>query len=150
MCENDAVPGKEEYNNSEKYEFKVWDWDRPGHIKDLIARLNRIRQDNPAMHRSSTLRFHDCDADDVLFYSKMTETHDNMVLVLCTTNPFDARHVWATFPLDAMGIPADQPFEVEELLTGERAPLDGTPSPLLSETLGEPGRHLPRHAVAAS
>ncbi len=120
LCENDAVPGKEEYNNSEKYEFKVWDWDRPGHIKDLIARLNRIRQDNPAMHRLSTLRFHECDADDVLFYSKMTETHDNMVLVLCTTNPFDARHVWATFPLDAMGIPADQPFEVEELLTGER------------------------------
>jgi starch synthase (maltosyl-transferring) len=120
LCENDAVPGKEEYNNSEKYEFKVWDWDRPGHIKDLMARLNHIRQDNPAMRRFEALRFYECDSDDVLFYGKMTAERDNMVFVLCTTNPFDGRHVWMRFPLAEMGLEPDQAFEVEDLLNGDR------------------------------
>ncbi|WP_366940541.1 alpha-1,4-glucan--maltose-1-phosphate maltosyltransferase [uncultured Rhodospira sp.] len=120
LCENTAIPGKEEYLNSEKYEFKVWDWDRPGHIKDYIARINHIRHDNPALHRFENLRFHACDNDDVLFYGKMTGDRDNMVFVLCSTNPFDARHVWMQFPLADMGLAEDQAFEVEDLLTGDR------------------------------
>ncbi|MBB4265278.1 maltotransferase domain-containing protein [Roseospira visakhapatnamensis] len=120
LCENDAIPGKEEYNNSEKYQFKVWDWDRPGHIKGLITALNHIRVDNPALWRFEALRFYACDHDDVLFYGKMTEDGDNIVLVACTTNPFDPAHVWMEFPLEAMGIPETQAFEVEELLSGER------------------------------
>ena len=28
------IPGKEEYLNSEKYQLKAWDWDRPGSIRD--------------------------------------------------------------------------------------------------------------------
>lgn len=120
LCENDAIHGKEEYNNSEKYQFKVWDWDRPGNIKDLIATLNHIRVDNPALWRFDTLRFYDCDNDDVIFYGKMTEAGDNIILVACMTNPFDPAHVWMEFPLEAMGIPEDQAFEVDELLSGER------------------------------
>jgi starch synthase (maltosyl-transferring) len=47
LCENAAVPGTEEYLDSEKYDIRVRDWDAPGHIKDFIARLNRIRRENP-------------------------------------------------------------------------------------------------------
>ncbi|KAA5606211.1 alpha-1,4-glucan--maltose-1-phosphate maltosyltransferase [Roseospira marina] len=120
LCENDPIPGKEEYNNSEKYEFKVWDWERPGHIKDLLRRLNRIRLDNPALWRFETLRFYPCDNDDVLFYGKMSPDGDSLIFVLCTVNPFDGQHAWMQFPLAAMGIPEDQGFEVEDLLTGDK------------------------------
>jgi starch synthase (maltosyl-transferring) len=41
LCENTPVPGKEEYLNSEKYELKAWDWERPGNIRPLITRLNQ-------------------------------------------------------------------------------------------------------------
>ena len=51
LCENHAIPGREEYNNSEKYQYKVWDWDRPGNIKDFISRINWIRRENPALAR---------------------------------------------------------------------------------------------------
>ncbi len=44
LCENRALPNSEEYADSEKYEYKVWDWDRPGNIKPLITALNRIRR----------------------------------------------------------------------------------------------------------
>jgi starch synthase (maltosyl-transferring) len=52
VCEDRAAaPGSEEYLNSEKYEFRYWDWEQPGHIRDLIARVNRIRREHPALHR---------------------------------------------------------------------------------------------------
>ena len=56
--------------NSEKYEYKVWDWDRPGNIKPLIAALNRIRRAHAAFEDWRNLEFHHCDNDRVLFYSR--------------------------------------------------------------------------------
>src|SRR5262249_36503891 len=41
--------GSEEYLDSEKYEIKHWDLDRPGSLKDFITRVNRIRRQNPAL-----------------------------------------------------------------------------------------------------
>ena len=49
LCENTAIPGREEYLNSEKYEYKVWDWDREGNIKDFIKKINAIRTNNSAL-----------------------------------------------------------------------------------------------------
>ena len=118
LCENDALPGREEYNNSEKYDYKVWDWDRPGNIKDFIARVNQIRRRNPALHELDNLRFHLAGNDNVLFYSKMTETRDNMVFFAVNLNPFDAQETDLEFPLAEMGIPQESSFEVEELISG--------------------------------
>ena len=50
LCENEAVPGTEEYLNSEKYQIKVRDWNQPGNIKEFIARVNQIRRENLALH----------------------------------------------------------------------------------------------------
>ncbi|HSV30270.1 MAG TPA: alpha-amylase family glycosyl hydrolase, partial [Candidatus Omnitrophota bacterium] len=120
LCEAAAVPGKEEYLHSEKYQFKVWDWNRAGNIKDDITRINRIRRDNPALHEFENVRFHQSSDDSVLFYGKSTLDRSNMIFVAVTLDPFDARDTVLTFPLDAMGVPAGETFEVEELLTGER------------------------------
>ena len=50
LCVNDAIPGKEEYNNSEKYELKKWNYDKPGSITDIVTRINNIRKENAALH----------------------------------------------------------------------------------------------------
>src|SRR3954471_11732439 len=49
LCENAALPGKEEYADSEKYEIRAWDWEREGNIRPLITRLNQVRRHNPAL-----------------------------------------------------------------------------------------------------
>ena len=51
LCEGTPIPGKEEYLNSEKYEIKNWDWDRPGNIKDYIAHINQIRREESGLAR---------------------------------------------------------------------------------------------------
>ncbi len=118
LCEAAAMPGTEEYLHSEKYEFKVWDWDRPGHIKDWIAALNRIRRDNPALARLDTLRFHHASDDRVLFYSKMTEDRANIVLIAVNLDPFAAREAELSLPLGDMGFGDDETFALAEPLTG--------------------------------
>jgi starch synthase (maltosyl-transferring) len=54
LLEHEAIPGKEEYLNSEKYELKVRDWDKPGNIKPFLTELNRVRKSNPALQQTSS------------------------------------------------------------------------------------------------
>jgi starch synthase (maltosyl-transferring) len=121
LCENAAHPGrKEEYLNSEKYEIRAWDWNRPGNIRPLIARLNRIRRENPALQEYDNLRFYECDDDHVLFYGKATPDRRNLVFVAVSVDPFEPREATLSFPLDAMSVAPYDCWEAVELLTDER------------------------------
>ncbi len=120
LCENAALPGREEYLDSEKYEIRVRDWDQPGNIKDLITALNRIRRDNAALHELRNLRFHEADDENVLFYSKVSFDGSNMVFVAVNLDPFETHEAVLEFPLDRMGLPEDGSFAVEDLLAGSR------------------------------
>jgi starch synthase (maltosyl-transferring) len=118
LCENRAIPGTEEYLHSEKYEFKVWDWDRPGHIKDDIAALNRIRRDNPALQHLSTLRFYPADDEHVLFYGKISADNANRIFVAVNLDPAAPHDAAVEFPLAEMGIAGAEPFTAVELFSG--------------------------------
>jgi starch synthase (maltosyl-transferring) len=121
LCESEPVPGTEEYLDSEKYQIRVRDWDRPGHIKDFVARLNRIRRENPALQTIRNVRFYRADSEHVLFYGRMTETRDNVVLVVVNLDPFSAHQATLHLPLDELGFAADETYELHELLTDSRA-----------------------------
>jgi starch synthase (maltosyl-transferring) len=118
LCEARAVPGSEEYLHSEKYEYKVWDWDRPGNIKDDIATLNRIRRDNPALHELTNLRFYPAQDDRVLFYGKMTADRGNMIFVAVNLDPTQPREAVIEFPIAEMHIAEVETFTAIELFTG--------------------------------
>jgi starch synthase (maltosyl-transferring) len=120
LCEATAIPGTEEYLDSEKYQYKVWDWDRPGNIKDYIARVNAIRRENPAFHEVENLRFYPADDDNVMFYGKSTLDGANTVFVVVNLDPFEPHQAVLEVPLRELGIPRDKTFQVEELLTGRK------------------------------
>jgi starch synthase (maltosyl-transferring) len=126
LCENAAVPGKEEYLNSEKYEFKVWDWDRPGHIKDDIRKLNRFRRENPALQFLQNLVF--CPASDpnILFYGKLMPDKSNMVFCAVNLDPFAAHDAVLDFPLHRMGVSPTETYRLEECFTGKVTEWRGT------------------------
>ena len=120
LCENAAIPGTEEYLDSEKYEIKVRDWNGPGNLAAYIARLNRIRRDNPALHEYRNLRFYPSDCDDVLWYGKRSFDGGNTILAAVNLDPFEPRQATVRVPLEAIGIGADERFQVQELITGAR------------------------------
>ena len=112
-------PGKEEYLDSEKYEIKAWDWDRPGNIRPLITALNRIRRENPALHEYDNLRFYHASSEHVLFYGKMTPDRSNAVFVAVNLDPFQAHEATLHFPIAELGVAPDGHCEAQELLSGE-------------------------------
>lgn len=120
LCENRALPGKEEYLDSEKYEFKVWDWDRPGHITDYVATINRIRRENPALHELENLEFYEADNEHVLFYGKSTLDGRNTILVAVNLNPFQVQEARLRIPIESLGIRPDEMYQLHNLITDQR------------------------------
>ncbi len=121
LCENrPLVRGKEEYLDSEKYEIRHWDLSRSDSLKDLIGRVNAIRRDNPALHSNESLSFFSVDNEQLIAYAKTTEDLSNVILVVVNLDSHHKQSGWVNLSLDSLGVEADRPFQVHDLLTGAR------------------------------
>jgi starch synthase (maltosyl-transferring) len=120
LCVNEALPGKEEYLNSEKYEIKEWDWDKLGNLKDLIGRVNAIRKENAALQALWNLRFYEVDNENILFYGKVSEDLANILLIAINLDPFHTHSGWVKVPIAELGIDQGQPYLVHDLLSGDK------------------------------
>jgi starch synthase (maltosyl-transferring) len=122
LIEHEPIPGKEEYLNSEKYEIKVRDWNKPGNIKAYIGSLNRIRSENPALLQTGNFRFAQVDDDQVLGFVKESFDGQNAVAVAIAVTGHGPRQFWFHFGDLEIG-PEDarrRVSVVENLITGER------------------------------
>lgn len=113
-------PGSEEYLDSEKYELRHWKVAQPGGLAELMARVNRIRRENPALHSNSSLQFHEVDNEQLIAYSKHTPDFENMVLVVVNLDPHYTQRGWLQLPLEKWGTFSTGSYQVHELLTDER------------------------------
>jgi starch synthase (maltosyl-transferring) len=120
LCENQALPGREEYADSEKYQWKERDWNAPGNIKDWIARLNKIRKENRALQFYDNLRFYQADNDAILFYAKMTAARDNIILVVVNLDPHRKQSSYIDVPIDQFGSIDDDVYQVHDLISDAR------------------------------
>jgi starch synthase (maltosyl-transferring) len=113
-------PGSEEYLDSEKYQTHVWDIAREDSIAPVIARLNRVRRENPALSDNATLAFHRTENDQLLCYSKTSADGEDVVLMVVSLDPHHPQSGFLELDLAALGLPADQPYQVHDLLTDAR------------------------------
>ncbi len=120
-CQHQAVrPGSEEYLDSEKYQIRHWDWEWPNVFREFIARINAIRRDNPALHANDRLRFYQTDNEQIIFYGKSTPDLSNVILVVVNLDPHHVQSGWVRVPLHELGLRADEPYQVHDLLTEAR------------------------------
>jgi starch synthase (maltosyl-transferring) len=120
LCVSEATPGREEYLNSEKYEIKRWNWDAPGNLKDLIARINRARRENLALQEAHNVKFCEADDENILFYCRATEDLESVILVAANLDPFHAHEATLQIPIGELGISEGQSYLLEDLLGGEK------------------------------
>lgn len=150
LCENAAIPGREEYLDSEKYEVKPRDWESPGNLNAFITRVNLARRQNPALHHLTNLRFLDIDNDQMIAYVKSTPDHANSVIVVVNLDPAQAQFGHLQVPPEAIGVGPGRPYSVDDLLTDQRFtwgetnwvrldPLDGEPAHILRVDPGDVG-----------
>jgi starch synthase (maltosyl-transferring) len=120
LCESAAVPGKEEYLDSEKYEIRPRDFTAPGNIIAEIAQLNRIRRQNPALHTHLGLKIYNAWNDNILYFGKRTPDGSNFILVAVSLDPHNVQEANFELPLWEMGLPDDAQTQGEDLMNGHR------------------------------
>lgn len=121
LAEGRAVkPGSEEYLDSEKYQYRKWDWNGPGHVKELVAQVNRIRHRERALQFDHTLRFHDTDNPQIIAYSKTAPDNGSVLLMVVNLDPHFMQHGHVRVPLDALGLGPSATFTAHDLVDGTR------------------------------
>ena len=120
LCENKPLPDREEYLDSEKYQFKEREWNAPGNIKHWITRINKIRKKNRALQMFSNLRFYRTDNDAILCYGKMTPARDNIILVVVNLDPFRRQNSFVHVPIEEFGQMESDEYQVHDLLNDAR------------------------------
>ncbi|MBP0440597.1 alpha-1,4-glucan--maltose-1-phosphate maltosyltransferase [Tianweitania sediminis] len=120
ICDAAPVPGKEEYLDSEKYQIRIWDMDQPGHIKDDIRLVNRLRRENPALQRFLSLKFFYASNANILYYGKFDPATSNYLLFHVNLDPHNVQSCQFEVPLWEFGLSDHASVEVEDLLQGNR------------------------------
>ncbi|HEX8411304.1 MAG TPA: alpha-1,4-glucan--maltose-1-phosphate maltosyltransferase [Thermoanaerobaculia bacterium] len=109
--------GSEEYLDSEKYEVKYWP-PTDDDMTELIAVVNRIRRENPALQQNATLKFHETDHEQILCYSKAAG--DNVIVVVVNLDVHLTHSGWIDLDLEALGLETGRSFQVHDLLSNAR------------------------------
>ncbi len=99
--------------------------DSPRSLKDLIARVNRIRRENPALQSDVGLHFHPTDNPQVICYSKSNynksgRDRSDIVIVVCNLDPFHAQTGWIDLDLGSLGLDSTHAFQAHDLLSDGR------------------------------
>ncbi len=118
LCVNEPVPGKkEDYLDSEKYEIKAWDRNRAGNISGLISKVNKIRKENPAFHKTSNIEFIETDNEMIIAYMKRSEDKKNFIITVVNLDCFFRQSGFINIPLEKLGIEYGMTYTVKDLLT---------------------------------
>ncbi len=121
LCEGTPLgAGKEEYLDSEKFQIRAWDWDRPGNIVAEITALNRIRRANPALHSHLGVWFGEAANSMVLWYEKANADRSNVLLIAVSLDPSAAQTSPIELPLYRFGLPDGATLDLEDLLEQDR------------------------------
>jgi len=118
LCEAAALPGREEYLDSEKYEIRVRDQHAPGNIVAEISALNRIRRVHPALQSHLGVKFYNAFNDQILLYGKMGPGGGDMILVAVSLDPHNVQAATFELPLWEWKLPDHGSLQIEDLMRG--------------------------------
>jgi starch synthase (maltosyl-transferring) len=118
LCEcRPARQGSEEYLDSEKYQLRAWNRGVTHSIAPLIAKVNHIRREHPALQQDHFLHFHNTDNAMLLCYSKVMANASDMILTVVNLDTHSTQSGWTALNLSALGIREDETYTVRDLLT---------------------------------
>ena len=109
------APGKEEYLNSEKYEYYKWDWDKQNKITTLITRINTIRKEQISLQQTNNIVFCDTNSEQVMAYYKFDDDKLNETLMIVSLDAFNTSHAMVRLP---NALHRNLPVQITDLITG--------------------------------
>jgi starch synthase (maltosyl-transferring) len=118
LCEAEALPGREEYKDSEKYQIKPRDWNAPGNIVPEIAALNRLRRAEPALQTHLGVTFYNAFNGNILYFGKHAPESADRILVAISLNPHGPEEADFEIPLWEWGLPDSGALLAQDVLRG--------------------------------
>lgn len=127
LCEAVARPGVDEHIDSEKYQYKIRDFEgaeKSGKsLAPYIKKLNEIRASQPALGQLRNISIHFSDDSEILVFAKHLEAEfaggkPNTIIVVANLDPHAARETNIHLELWKLGLDDETPFKVKDLITG--------------------------------
>jgi starch synthase (maltosyl-transferring) len=112
---HEAMPGKEEYLNSEKYEIYQWDWEAKNKLTTIISKINQIRHQHEALQQTNNLKFCTVDNEQMIAYYKFNDAKTDHLLMICNLDPYYPKQAMVQLPMEEIG---NQSVRVTDLITG--------------------------------
>lgn len=121
-----AIPGKEEYLDSEKYQIANYDWSVRNKVTLLISKINQARQEYPALQQTNNIQFLSIENDQLLCYYKWSDDGSSKLIICVNLDPYYEQEGWAEMPLARMGIDEHRGYTVRDLITDSSYHWSGT------------------------
>jgi starch synthase (maltosyl-transferring) len=117
--DNEPVPGREEYWNSEKYEIKKHDWKKTNRMTDIISIVNKARNEHAALQSTWNLRFCSIENPNLLAYLKATEDLTSIILVVVNLDPNGRQSGYVQIPKERLRLGDRINLKLHDLITDE-------------------------------
>jgi len=114
---SDALLGKEEYLNSEKFQCTHYDWTIENKLIAVISKINHIRHQNEALQQTNNIKFCYIENDNLMAFYKWNDTKTNELLIIISLDAFNVQQGTVQLPLQDLGVSAGHHIEVEDLIT---------------------------------
>jgi starch synthase (maltosyl-transferring) len=115
---DDAIPGKEEYYMSEKFEVKHYNWDVQNKLTSVISKVNAIRHQHEALQQTNNIKFCHIENDNLLAYYKWNDSKTDELLIIVSLEQYYAQQGTVQLPLQDLEIHSGQQITVNDLVTG--------------------------------
>jgi len=121
-----AIPGKEEYLDSEKYQIANYDWSERNKLTIVISKVNAARKNCPALQQTRNLRFLGIDNDQLLGYVKWSDDRSSLIITCVNLDPYYEQEGWLEMPLDILGLGEQHGYTVHDMITDSSYHWSGT------------------------
>jgi starch synthase (maltosyl-transferring) len=118
--ESEAVSGKEEYFNSEKYEIRKHDWNKVTRLTDIITLLNKARHENKALQSTWNITFCQINHPHLMAYVKATDDLSNIILVIVNMDVHNKHASFVELPKARLNIEGVPNVKLLDLITGDQ------------------------------
>jgi starch synthase (maltosyl-transferring) len=114
---DDAIPGKEEYYMSEKFQICNYDWFKVSKLTLLISKINAIRNENEALQQTNNIKFCNIQSDNLIAFYKWNDAKTNELLIIISLDQYYAQQGNVQLPLAELGVGAGHRVQVQDLIT---------------------------------
>jgi len=115
---DDAIPGKEEYYMSEKFQVCHYDWSKENKLTTLIGKINEIRHNHESYQQTNNIQFCHIENDKLLAFYKWNDDRSDETLTIISLDQYYMQTGHVQVPLSDLGIQQGQKVEVQDLITG--------------------------------